>query len=56
MVDVSDPMDGMADHLLQGMHLFNPVIDPEGFKQWTRKLYGSFTDKHPVAFDDTFSK
>jgi hypothetical protein len=56
MMDVSDPMEGMADHLLLGMHLFNPVIDPEGFKHWTRRLYGSITDKYPATFDNSFSK
>jgi hypothetical protein len=56
MVDVSNPMEGMADHLLKGMHLFNPVIDPEGFKQWTRTLYGSVSDKYPPAFESGFSR
>lgn len=25
MVDVSKPINDMSDHLLKGMHLFNPV-------------------------------
>lgn len=56
MVDVSNPMEGMADHLLMGMHLFNPIIDPDGFKQWTRKTFGSITPTTPPVFPNGFSK
>jgi hypothetical protein len=56
MIDVSNPVNKMSDHLLMGMHLFNPVIDPSGFLHWTRKLFGSITEKHPPVFTSNFSK
>ena len=56
MVDVSNPMEGMADHLLKGMHLFNPVIDPEGYKHWVRKLFGSITTAFPPTFESGYSR
>jgi len=56
MVDVSNPEKNMAEHLLQGMHLYNPVIDPEGFLHATRKLFGSITPNYPPVFTTSYSK
>lgn len=56
MVDVSSPPEMMAEHLLEGMHLFNPIIDPEGFKHCTRTLFGSIAYEAKIAFSSSYSK
>jgi hypothetical protein len=56
MVDFEKSEEGLATHLLEGMHLFNPAIDPEAYLHWTRRLYGSVRKNEAPKFTKTFSK
>lgn len=56
MIDVSKPEKDLASHLLNGMHLFNPAIDPEAYLHWTRRVFGSVSNEKIPKFTSFFSR
>jgi len=56
MIDVSKPEKDLASHLLNGMHLFNPAIDPEAYLHWTRRVFGSVSNEKIPKITSFFSR